>query len=116
MSMDAAVARLNLIDVTKRYADGAPSPDFIMRNAMDAVEIAVGWWPGDARYPQAAFYAYAHPASPGLPAATLPMGRWDEKLSEYILDWDDVRSAPDPHSAAVEFAATIMRHACVVCD
>src|SRR3954447_14403458 len=51
-----------------------PSQDFIMRNAMDAVEIAVGWWPGDSRYPRAAFYAYAHPASPGLPSATLPAG------------------------------------------
>ena len=29
-----------------------PSSDFIMRNAMDAQEVAVGWWPGDARYPQ----------------------------------------------------------------
>src|SRR5664279_2425308 len=27
-----------------------PSDDFIMRNAMDAEEVAVGWWPGDARY------------------------------------------------------------------
>ena len=39
-----------------------PSADFIMRNAMDAQEVAVGWWPGDPRYGRAAFYAYAHPA------------------------------------------------------
>jgi Family of unknown function (DUF5996) len=26
-----------------------PSDDFIMRNAMDAQEVAVGWWPGDGR-------------------------------------------------------------------
>ena len=43
-----------------------PSADFIMRNAMDAQEVAVGWWPGDPRYPQAAFYAYAHPAPEGF--------------------------------------------------
>src|SRR5260370_11361161 len=42
-----------------------PSHDFIMRNAMDAQEIAIGWWPGDARYARAAFYSYAHPAPPG---------------------------------------------------
>ena len=24
-----------------------PSDDFIMRNAMDAQEVAIGWWPGD---------------------------------------------------------------------
>jgi hypothetical protein len=86
-----------------------------MRNAMDAVEIAVGWWPGDSRYPRAAFYAYAHPATPDLPAATLPRGRWDETLGEYVLDWDDVRAAPDPHAAALEFATAIVRHACGVC-
>ena len=45
-----------------------PSADFIMRNAMDAQEVAIGWWPGDARYGQAAFYAYAHPA-PGASLA-----------------------------------------------
>ena len=27
-----------------------PSANFIPRNAMDAQEVAVGWWPGDARY------------------------------------------------------------------
>ena len=43
-----------------------PSDDFIMRNAMDAQEVAVGWWPGDARYGKAAFYAYAHPAPEGF--------------------------------------------------
>src|SRR6202042_1846798 len=37
-----------------------PSEDFIMRNAMNAQEVAVGWWPGDARYEKPAFYAYAH--------------------------------------------------------
>jgi hypothetical protein len=26
-----------------------PSGDFIMRNAMDSQEVAVGWWPGDPR-------------------------------------------------------------------
>ncbi|MGH7735264.1 MAG: DUF5996 family protein, partial [Gemmatimonadales bacterium] len=45
--------------------------DFIRRNAMDAQEVAVGWWPGDHRYPKAAFYAYAHPAPPGYESVTL---------------------------------------------
>jgi hypothetical protein len=93
-----------------------PSSDFIMRNAMDSEEIAVGWWPGNPRYPHAAFYAYAHPPSPGLPAAALPSGRWDETLSEYILDWDEVRSSQDPHGTALDFAASVVRHACGVCD
>ncbi len=45
-----------------------PSDDFIMRNAMTAQEVAIGWWPGDARYGEPAFYAYAYPDPAGLRA------------------------------------------------
>ena len=35
-----------------------------------------GWWPGDARYGEAAFYSYAHPAPSGFARMTLfPAGR-----------------------------------------
>jgi hypothetical protein len=94
-----------------------PSQDFIMRNAMNAQEVAVGWWPGDARYEKAAFYAYAHPAPDGFAEAELsPTGaRWDGALGEYVLDWEDVCVAPDPHGYALEFARSAFRHACLVC-
>jgi hypothetical protein len=95
-----------------------PSADFIMRNAMDAQEVAVGWWPGDARYGRAAFYAYAHPAPVGFAAATISPGvaRWEGALGEYILDWDDVCASDDPHALGLEFAHSVFRHACLVCD
>jgi Family of unknown function (DUF5996) len=95
-----------------------PSDDFIMRNAMDAQEVAVGWWPGDARYGRAAFYAYAHPAPQGFGQTALSSAgaRFDTALGEYILDWDDVRTHPDPHAAALEFARSAFRHSCAVCD
>ncbi len=75
-----------------------PSADFIMRNAMDAQEVAVGWWPGDGRYGRAAFYAYAHPAPEGFGelAVSPAAARWDGTLGEYVLDWDDVRAAEGP--------------------
>jgi hypothetical protein len=95
-----------------------PSAGFIMRNAMDAQEVAVGWWPGDPRYPRAAFYAYAHPATEGFPGAAVapPAARWDGALAEYVLDWDDVRAAADPRATALEFARSVFRHACAVCE
>jgi hypothetical protein len=95
-----------------------PSRDFIMRNAMDAQEVAIGWWPGDPRYEKAAFYAYAHPAPDAFAAATLTprAARWETSLGEYILDWDDVRAAPDPHGAALAFARSAFRHACTACE
>jgi hypothetical protein len=95
-----------------------PSGDFIMRNAMDAEEIAVGWWPGDARYERAAFYAYAHPAPDAFPTAQLepPAAHWDGELGEFILDWDDIVDAPDPLEPALAFGRSAVRHACAVCS
>jgi uncharacterized protein DUF5996 len=95
-----------------------PSDDFIMRNSMDAQEVAVGWWPGDPRYPKAALYAYAHPAPDGFAGGdfTPAPGRWDDVLGEYVLDWDEVVAQPDPHGYALDFARAAFRHACLVCD
>jgi hypothetical protein len=95
-----------------------PSSDFIMRNAMDAQDVAIGWWPGDAKHPRAAFYAYAHPAPAAFADAALspPAARWDGTLGEYILDWDDVRAADEPHATALTFARSAFQHACAVCS
>ena len=62
-----------------------PSADFIMRNAMDSQEVAIGWWPGDPRYPKAAFYAYAYPSCRGLRALVAvarcgSLGRWPRRV------------------------------------
>jgi hypothetical protein len=94
-----------------------PADDFIMRNAMDAQEVAVGWWPGDPRHPQPAFYAYAHPATDAFPGAQLdpPQARWEQDLGEYVLLHDDAARSPDPHAAALAFARSAFRHACATC-
>jgi Family of unknown function (DUF5996) len=95
-----------------------PSDDFIMRNAMDAQEVAVGWWPGDARYSRAAFYAYAHPAPEGFAQTTLEpaAARWEPELGEYVLDWDALADNEDPRMTGVAFARSAFRHACLVCE
>jgi len=95
-----------------------PSDGFLMRNAMDAQEVAVGWWPGDARYGSAAFYAYAHPAPPHFADGELApaAARWEGELGEFLLDWDDVVASPDPRGAALTFARSAFRHACDVCE
>jgi Family of unknown function (DUF5996) len=94
-----------------------PSEDFIMRNAMDSQEVAVGWWPGDPKHGGAAFYAYAHPAQPGFSEADLgvPGARWDGELGEYVLEWADVVAAEDPLALAVAFARSAFQHACTTC-
>lgn len=93
------------------------SEDFIRRNSADAQQIAVGWWPGDARYPRAAFFGYAFPAVDGFAEASLspPAAHWATALGEYALDWDDVVASPDPHGMALAFGRSLVAHACTVC-
>ncbi|MDQ2621474.1 MAG: DUF5996 family protein [Actinomycetota bacterium] len=95
-----------------------PSDDFIMRNAMDAKEFAIGWWPGDARYGKAAFYAYAHPAPPGFADADLSPapGYWNQELGEFVLDWDVVRMSDDPRRTVQRFGQAAFQHTCEVCN
>jgi hypothetical protein len=95
-----------------------PSQDFIMRNAGNAQQIEIGWWPGDGRYPRPAFFGFAAPAPDGFAHGTLEpeAARWDSALGEFILDWDDVITSPDPHAMALEFGRSLVAHACTVCD
>ena len=73
-----------------------PSQDFIMRNAMDAQEVAVGWWPGDARYCSAPrstpTRTRRRTASPRR--RSRPQAHAGTELGEYVLDWDDVLASP----------------------
>lgn len=63
-----------------------------------------GFWPGMG-IDGPAFYAYTVPPPPGIenaairPAAT----RWDRGLGEFLLMYDDVRSAPSPEDALYQF-------------
>lgn len=94
-----------------------PSDDFIVRDAANAEQIEVGWWPGDGRYPKAAFFGFAAPASDSFAQSRLtPLARWDANLGEFIVDWQDVVPAPDPHRAAVEFGRAVFRQGCISCN
>ena len=46
---------------------------------------------------------------------TCPRPAGTTRLGEYLLEWDDVRAAPDPRAVALEFARSVFRHACAVC-
>jgi Family of unknown function (DUF5996) len=110
-TFDLAVALFN-----GKPAD-PPGDDFIVRNAGDAEQIEVGWWPGNRDHDGAAFFAYAHPAPEGFSEADLDPGpaRWDSDLGEFVLDWEEIRSAQDPHALGLEFTRSAYDHACEVC-
>ena len=94
-----------------------PADDFITRNGGDAEIIEIGWWPGDRNRGRPAFFAFAHPAPDGYSEGAIDpdAAHWDAELGEFVLDWDDIRSEPDPHSLAVQFAQSVFQHSCAVC-
>jgi hypothetical protein len=95
-----------------------PAHDFITRNAANAQQIELGWWPGDERHPHAAFYAYAFPTPDGYEKGTLspPAAHWDTNLKEYLLNWEDLRTDADPRRAALDFGLSAIRYSCTVCE
>jgi hypothetical protein len=94
-----------------------PSDEFIMRNAADAQQIEIGWWPGNPKHGRAAFFAFAYPMPAGFAEGQIDpdAAHWSEELGEFILDWDDARAGADPHALALEFARSAFRHACAAC-
>jgi hypothetical protein len=105
------------IDLFSGEPADPPSTGFITRNSVNAQLIAIGWWPGDRRYPHPAFFGYAFPAPDGFAKAELapPAARFSDELGEYILDWDDVIASPDPGGMAMDFGRSLIAHACRVC-
>ena len=90
-----------------------PSDDFIMRNSMDSQEVAVGWWPGDPEVrPRCLLCLRASQPGRGRgPGGRSPQQPTGSRSSElFVLDWADVREAPDPHALALEFAHSAFHH------
>jgi uncharacterized protein DUF5996 len=102
-TFDLRDARLN-----GRPATPPEGAGIIYRRAMDAEQIEVGFWPGDHRYDRPALFAFTYPKPDGIEGAIVgPRGaRWEPDQGEFLMDYDDVRGAGDPHGAIVEFART----------
>ena len=82
-----------------------PNDGIIMKNAMDAEEICVGFWPGDDRFPEPGFWCYAYPKPPGAEklAVEPPAAFWSDTMGEFMLRYEDVRKADSPPDALRAF-------------
>lgn len=77
-----------------------------MRFTEDGGNITAGFWPGGKKYPKAAFYSYTYPApASGYKTAHVrpEKARFDAKLGEFVLDYDDVRSSSAPEKMILDF-------------
>jgi hypothetical protein len=99
-SFDLAVTRFS-----GRRAPDKPDADAITREAYSHEVSSVGWWPGDSRLGQPSFYSYAAPEPAGFrTAAVAPAATYyNEPLGGFYLHYDDMRTAPDPEQALLDY-------------
>jgi hypothetical protein len=99
-SFDLAVTRFS-----GRPAPARPDADPITREAYSHEVISHGWWPGQGPLGKAAFYSYTAPAPEGLSEAKVKPDQayYTKELGEFLLLYDDVRNAPDPDAALMDF-------------
>jgi Family of unknown function (DUF5996) len=99
-SMDLAVTRFS-----GRRGSLPKGADAMTREAYSHEVSSCGFWPGDRRYKQPAFYSYAMPAPAGLEKEKVrpSAAYWDTQLGEFLLKYDDVRAADSPEKAILDF-------------
>jgi Family of unknown function (DUF5996) len=99
-SFDLAVTRFS-----GRPAALPKEADHMTREAYSHEVISCGFWPGDRRFRNAAFYSYTVPAPPGIEKEEVRPGAagWDPQLGEFILKYDEVRAAGAPEDAILDF-------------
>jgi hypothetical protein len=102
-------------DLAATRFSGRPAPlhpggiphvsDAVMQEAYSQEVSSAGFWAGDARFPEAAFYAYAYPAPPGFSEAVVrpAAARFEPSLGEFVLPYAAIRSAPDPSAEVLAF-------------
>jgi len=99
-SFDMAVTRFS-----GRRAPERVGADHMTREAYSHEASSAGFWPGSGEITGPAFYSYMAPAPPGLDKQPIRTGSafYSTQLSEFLLMYDDVRQAPSPHQAVLEF-------------
>jgi hypothetical protein len=66
---------------------------------------SAGFWPGGGDLRGPAFYSYAAPEPPGFAERRVrpPAAFYHPQLKEFLLMYDDVRTAVSPKTALLEF-------------
>jgi Family of unknown function (DUF5996) len=99
-SFDLAVTRFS-----GRRAPERPGADVITREAYSHEVSSAGFWPGGGDIKGPAFYSYAAPEPSGFAEFKIRphAAFYHPQLKEFLLMYDDVRSAASPKTALMEF-------------
>jgi uncharacterized protein DUF5996 len=104
-SFDLAVTRFSGREAPP-HPGGVPNfPDWVAREAYSHEVSSAGFWPGGGGIEYPAFYSYAYPAPQGFSEAKVqPAGAfWSKQLGEFILAYDEVRTATSPDESLLAF-------------
>jgi hypothetical protein len=78
-------------------------PDSVTREAYSHEVSSAGFWPGGGGMDEPAFFSYAYPEPEGFREASKGPGFYHEPLREYILPYEQVRTAEDPERTLLAF-------------
>ena len=108
-SFDLAVTRFS-----GRRAPERPGADPVTREAYSHEVISFGFWPGGAtpagvQVDEPVLYAYAAPEPAGFRGASVSpaAARYDERLGEFVLPYEAVRTARDPAAEVRAFCEDV---------
>ena len=99
-SFDLAVTRFS-----GRTAPERPGADKMTREAYSHEVSSVGFWPGGGDINGPAFYSYASPQPPGIAERPVRPAKafYQTQMGEFLVMYDDVRSAESPRATLLEF-------------
>jgi len=99
-SFDLAVTRFS-----GRRAPERPGADAVTREAYSHEVSSTGFWPGGGDVQGPAFYSYAAPEPPGFAERKVrsKAAFYHPQMKEFLLMYDDVRTADSPKAALMEF-------------
>jgi hypothetical protein len=99
-SFDLAVTRFS-----GKRAPERPGADNITREAYSHEVSSAGFWPGGGDIKGPAFYSYAAPEPPSFAEQRVgPQAAfYHQQMKEFLLMYDDVRTAASPKAALMEF-------------
>jgi hypothetical protein len=101
-TFDIAVTRFS-----DRHVDHPPDTDPVTREAYSREVISFGFWFGDEKFPEPAFYSYTAPEPEGLADAPLQpaSAQWVAQNGSHlaVLRYHDARAERDPRGVVLSF-------------
>jgi hypothetical protein len=96
-----------------KHVEAPADRGYLFKYDLDAEMLNVGFYPGDDANP-AIFYGYVYPQPAGCPTIqVLPPGAtWSDKLGEWILPYETVRTSADPEATLVAFMDSLYSVCC----